>query len=296
MPLGSGAVARLQSTPATSPGWLRPDRCGNPWAWNRSMSQPWILMCPPDHFGIEYEINPWMSRSLQADRLIAAQQWCDLKELLEEAGARISLMEAGGRSARPGLHGQRGHDPSAAGGAGPIPPPRTTRGRGLRRTLADGGRVRGVARAGRNLFRGSRRRPLLGRHAVCRLPHSQRRPRTPAGRRAGRLPGDSARTGRRPLLSPRHLLVSAGARAGDLLSRGIRQLWSAGAGGIDPRPDRRGTSPKPSVSPATRSSSAERSSPTPVRAGCTPSFGPGVSRRWKRRWTNSSKPAAAPNA
>jgi len=50
-------------------------------------------MCPPDHFGIEYEINPWMSRSLQADRLIAAQQWCDLKELLEEAGARISLME-----------------------------------------------------------------------------------------------------------------------------------------------------------------------------------------------------------
>jgi N-dimethylarginine dimethylaminohydrolase len=57
------------------------------------MSQPWILMCPPDHFGIEYEINPWMSRSLQADRLIAAQQWCDLKELLEEAGARISLME-----------------------------------------------------------------------------------------------------------------------------------------------------------------------------------------------------------
>jgi N-dimethylarginine dimethylaminohydrolase len=58
------------------------------------MSQPWILMCPPDHFGIEYEINPWMSRALQADRLIAAQQWCDLKQLLEDAGARVALMES----------------------------------------------------------------------------------------------------------------------------------------------------------------------------------------------------------
>ena len=27
---------------------------------------PRILMCPPDHYGIEYEINPWMNRSLGA--------------------------------------------------------------------------------------------------------------------------------------------------------------------------------------------------------------------------------------
>ena len=27
------------------------------------MRRPRILMCPPDHYGIEYEINPWMSRS-----------------------------------------------------------------------------------------------------------------------------------------------------------------------------------------------------------------------------------------
>ena len=27
------------------------------------MRQPRILMCPPDFYGIEYEINPWMSRS-----------------------------------------------------------------------------------------------------------------------------------------------------------------------------------------------------------------------------------------
>ena len=50
-------------------------------------------MCPPDYFGIEYEINPWMNRQAQADRLVAAQQWLDLKQLLEEAGAKISLME-----------------------------------------------------------------------------------------------------------------------------------------------------------------------------------------------------------
>ena len=28
------------------------------------MAAPRILMCPPDHYGIEYEINPWMNRSL----------------------------------------------------------------------------------------------------------------------------------------------------------------------------------------------------------------------------------------
>ena len=54
---------------------------------------PHILMCPPDHYGIEYEINPWMSRSRQADRELAKQQWLDLKSLLEQVGARISLLE-----------------------------------------------------------------------------------------------------------------------------------------------------------------------------------------------------------
>lgn len=54
---------------------------------------PQILMCPPDHYGIEYEINPWMSRSRQADRELAQQQWRDLKGLLEAVGARIELLE-----------------------------------------------------------------------------------------------------------------------------------------------------------------------------------------------------------
>ena len=29
--------------------------------------RPTILMCPPDYYGIEYEINPWMSRSRASD-------------------------------------------------------------------------------------------------------------------------------------------------------------------------------------------------------------------------------------
>jgi len=56
------------------------------------MRQPHILMCPPDHYGIEYEINPWMSRSRQADREIAAEQWSGLVEILTQLGAKISLL------------------------------------------------------------------------------------------------------------------------------------------------------------------------------------------------------------
>jgi len=56
--------------------------------------QPTILMCPPDHYGIEYEINPWMQRSKQSDRELAIQQWQNLCTLIESAGAVIRLMPA----------------------------------------------------------------------------------------------------------------------------------------------------------------------------------------------------------
>jgi len=51
-------------------------------------------MCPPDYYGIEYEINPWMQRSRQADRSVAAEQWRRLKAALEAAGATIETMPA----------------------------------------------------------------------------------------------------------------------------------------------------------------------------------------------------------
>lgn len=55
-------------------------------------TQPHILMCPPDHYGIEYEINPWMSRERQADHAQAVGQWLALKQILEGLGAQISLL------------------------------------------------------------------------------------------------------------------------------------------------------------------------------------------------------------
>ncbi|MGE3777810.1 MAG: dimethylarginine dimethylaminohydrolase family protein [Pirellulaceae bacterium] len=55
-------------------------------------SEPHILMCTPEFFGIEYEINPWMKRERPADHALAARQWGQLKETLTSLGARISLL------------------------------------------------------------------------------------------------------------------------------------------------------------------------------------------------------------
>lgn len=55
-------------------------------------AQARILMCPPEHYGIEYEINPWMNTARQADHAIAVSQWNDLHQLLVENGAAIELL------------------------------------------------------------------------------------------------------------------------------------------------------------------------------------------------------------
>lgn len=52
--------------------------------------QPHILMCPPAHYGIQYEINPWMKRERPADHKLACQQWEALREVLRQAGVKIS--------------------------------------------------------------------------------------------------------------------------------------------------------------------------------------------------------------
>src|SRR5438132_6577259 len=56
------------------------------------MRQPRILMCPPDYYGIEYEINPWMSRSRGSTPERARQQWTALCDLLRRLGVTIELM------------------------------------------------------------------------------------------------------------------------------------------------------------------------------------------------------------
>lgn len=59
------------------------------------MTHRHLLMCPPDFYGIEYEINPWMKRKHAADHSRAVRQWQGLKTTLESLdGVRIELVQA----------------------------------------------------------------------------------------------------------------------------------------------------------------------------------------------------------
>ena len=50
-----------------------------------------LLLCPPDHYGIEYEINPWMSRARGADTPLVQAQWKGLFETLSGSGHAKSI-------------------------------------------------------------------------------------------------------------------------------------------------------------------------------------------------------------
>lgn len=50
-------------------------------------------MCPPDFYGIHYEINPWMDMSRQSERAVAVEQWNALYQHIQSAGAKVSLLE-----------------------------------------------------------------------------------------------------------------------------------------------------------------------------------------------------------
>jgi len=50
-------------------------------------------MCRPDHFAVEYSINPWMDPEAGADRAAAIRQWEGLKAVYEDLGHRVSLIE-----------------------------------------------------------------------------------------------------------------------------------------------------------------------------------------------------------
>src|SRR3989338_464067 len=57
------------------------------------MSRKRILMCgPPEHYGVKYEINPWMKKSNQPDRARVEMQWRSLKDALERSGVWVSLV------------------------------------------------------------------------------------------------------------------------------------------------------------------------------------------------------------
>jgi N-dimethylarginine dimethylaminohydrolase len=53
-----------------------------------------FLMCRPTYYNIEYEINPWMSRSRAAEPNLARAQWDNLYTTLKDyTGTRIELVE-----------------------------------------------------------------------------------------------------------------------------------------------------------------------------------------------------------
>ena len=51
-----------------------------------------LLLCPPDYYGIEYEINPWMSRARGAESELAKSQWEGLRQTLASLDSKIELV------------------------------------------------------------------------------------------------------------------------------------------------------------------------------------------------------------
>jgi N-dimethylarginine dimethylaminohydrolase len=52
-----------------------------------------ILMCRPDYFGVEYEINPWMHVQVSVDHPRAMEQWESLKGIYESLGVELTFTE-----------------------------------------------------------------------------------------------------------------------------------------------------------------------------------------------------------
>jgi len=51
-----------------------------------------VLMCPPDYFGIEYEINPWMHKTNLVNQQLARQQWQNLYQTVLATGCQVKLL------------------------------------------------------------------------------------------------------------------------------------------------------------------------------------------------------------
>lgn len=56
------------------------------------------LMCPPEHFTVEYAINPWMDTTVPVDTALALKQWEILRDTLTDLGHVVQVL-----AARPGL-------------------------------------------------------------------------------------------------------------------------------------------------------------------------------------------------
>jgi N-dimethylarginine dimethylaminohydrolase len=52
-----------------------------------------FLMCPPDHFTVEYAINPWMDASVPVDAALAVKQWELLRTTLRDLGHTVHVLD-----------------------------------------------------------------------------------------------------------------------------------------------------------------------------------------------------------
>ncbi len=59
----------------------------SPLSWGRR-----FLMCPPEHFAVLYEINPWMHHEVRVDVDRARAQWEALVATLRSAGAEVEVL------------------------------------------------------------------------------------------------------------------------------------------------------------------------------------------------------------
>ncbi|OGY41591.1 MAG: hypothetical protein A2Y82_01205 [Candidatus Buchananbacteria bacterium RBG_13_36_9] len=52
-----------------------------------------FLMCQPQYFDVDYEINPWMNVGNRPDKILAQKQWLDLKNTYLKLGAEVNLID-----------------------------------------------------------------------------------------------------------------------------------------------------------------------------------------------------------
>ena len=51
-------------------------------------------MCPPEHFTVEYAINPWMDTTVGVDAALALKQWELLRTTLRDLGHTVHVLDA----------------------------------------------------------------------------------------------------------------------------------------------------------------------------------------------------------
>ena len=50
-------------------------------------------MCPPEHFTVEYAINPWMDTTVAVDAGLALKQWSMLRDTLGDLGHTVHVLD-----------------------------------------------------------------------------------------------------------------------------------------------------------------------------------------------------------